>query len=272
MGVASGYWQDLTTLDFARLDPEDTIAVLPVAAVEQHGPHLPLATDAVINEGILSESLRRLTDRPTVLVLPAMAVGSSLEHTEFAGTLSIDADTLLAAWKAIGAGVARAGVRKLVIFNSHGGQTVLVDLAALHLRVEHRVFVARANYFAFGAPPGLFEEDEIAHGIHGGAVETSLMMHLRPDLVRNEALQRFDGLPGKMAGRNRFLGADEPVGFGWMSQDLHPAGVCGDAASGDPERGAAYLDHLASSLVTLLMEVAEMPLSVLDAAPGSESS
>jgi len=270
MGTASGYWQDLTTVECSGLDPADTIALLPVAAIEQHGPHLPLATDALINEAIVSEALKLLPDRPTVLVLPAMTVGSSLEHTEFPGTLSVDADTLLAVWKAVGSSVARAGIRKLVILNSHGGQTALVDLAALHLRVERRMLVARANYFAFGAPAGLFREEELAHDIHGGVVETSLMLHLRPDLVRKEALQNFTGLPGEMAARNTLLGAEKPVGFGWMTQDLNPAGACGDAAAADPERGAAYLDHLASSLVTLVVEVAETPLSVIDRAPNKE--
>jgi creatinine amidohydrolase len=263
MGVASGYWQDLTTLDFARLDPEGTIALLPVAAIEQHGPHLPLATDALINAAIVTTALQRLTDQPTVLVLPAMNIGSSLEHTGFAGTLSVDAETVMAGWKAIGASVARAGVRKLVILNTHGGQVALVDLVALALRVEQQMFVARANYFSFGTPPGLFETDELAHGIHGGAVETSLMLHLRPDLVREEAIGNFEGLPGAMASGNRVLGAEKPVGFGWMSQDLHAAGVCGDATRGDAQRGAAYLEHLAGCLVTLLIEIADTPLSVL---------
>lgn len=132
------------------------------------------------------------------------------------------------------------------------------------------MLVARVNYFAFGTPPGLFEEDELAHGIHGGAVETSLMMHVRPDLVRQEALRNFEGLPEEMAVRNGLLGAEQPVGFGWMSQDLHPAGVCGDAANADPKSGAAYLQHLAGSLVALLVEVAATPLSILDQTPRSE--
>ena len=267
MRVASGYWEDLTTLDFAQLDPEGTIALLPVAAIEQHGPHLPLATDAIINEAIVSESLRRLPDHPIVLVLPAMTFGSSLEHTAYAGTLSVNAETLMASWNAVGASVARAGIRKLAIFNSHGGQTALVDLVALRLRVEQRMLVARVNYFAFGTPPGLFEEDEIAHGIHGGAVETSLMMHLRPELVRQEALQNFHGLGQAMADNKNLLGPEKPVGFGWMSQDLHPAGVCGNAEKADPKSGAAYFDHLSGSLVSLLLEMADTPLSILDRAP-----
>ena len=270
MGVGSGYWQDLTSPDFARLDPEETIALLPVAAVEQHGPHLPLATDALINEAIVAAALGRLPDRPTVLVLPAMNIGSSLEHTGFAGTLSADAETVMAGWRAVCTSVARSGVRKLVIFNSHGGQVALVDLVALRLRAEQKMFVVRANYFAFGSPPGLFEADELAHGIHGGAVETSLMMHVRPDLVHYEFLGTFDGLPGAMAVDSRMLGVERPVGFGWMSQDLHPAGVCGNAASGDAQRGAAYLDHLADCLVTLLVETAATPLSVLKETAGNE--
>lgn len=267
MGVASGYWQDLTTRDFAALDPEDTVALLPVAAIEQHGPHLPLATDAVICEGIVAESMQRLPDRPTVLVLPALPVGSSLEHTEFAGTLSLDPEILMASWTAVGSSVARAGVRKLVILNSHGGQTGLVDLVALKLRVEWRMLVVRANYFKFGMPEGLFDHDELAHGIHGGATETSLMMHLRPELVRTDQLQDFRGLSRDMAARHTWLGAEKPVGFGWMSQDLHPAGVCGDATLADAERGAVYLSHLADALVTLITELAQTPLSMLDRSP-----
>jgi creatinine amidohydrolase len=262
--LASGYWQDLATTDFARVDPARTIALLPVAAIEQHGPHLPLATDALINQGVVAAALRRLPPTASVLVLPALNVGDSLEHSAFPGTLSADLDTVLGLWLAMGRDVARAGVKKLVIFNSHGGQRAHVDLAALRLRVAHGLLVVRAHSFSFGVPPGLFELDELAHGLHGGAVETSLVMHLRPDLVRHAALADFPSRVATLAARGGLLGAETPVGIGWMTQDLSVQGACGNAAAASAGKGAALLDHLASSLAQLLAEVEAMP------APDSE--
>lgn len=258
-GLPSGYWQDLTTADFAHVDPARTIAVLPVAAIEQHGPHLPLATDALINQGVVAQALQRLPATASVLVLPALTIGDSLEHTAFAGTLSADLHDLLGLWLAVGRSVARAGVRKLVLFNSHGGQRAHVDLAALRLRVSHGLLVVRAHSFSFGVPPGLFEAEELAHGLHGGAVETSLVMHLRPDLVRMEQRADFPSLGAALARRGGLLGAEKPVGLGWMTQDLNPQGACGNAADASAEKGARLLDHLAGCLVRLLAEVEAMP-------------
>lgn len=264
--LPSGHWQDLATTDFARVDPARTIALLPVAAIEQHGPHLPLSTDAVINQGVVEAALRRLPASASVLVLPALTVGDSLEHTAFPGTLSADLDALLGLWLSVGRGVARAGVRKLVIFNSHGGQRAHVDLAALRLRVAHGLLVVRAHSFSFGVPPGLFEADELAHGLHGGAVETSLMLHLRPDLVRQAALADFPSEGAALAARGGLLGAEKPVGMAWMTQDLNPRGACGNASAARAEHGRLLLDHLAARLVQLLAEVEAQPAP--EPAPG----
>jgi creatinine amidohydrolase len=261
--LRSGYWQELVTTDFAAVDPETAVALLPVAAVEQHGPHLPLATDALINERLVRAALERTPAGLQLLVLPMQSVGTSAEHGEFPGTLSIAPDTLAAAWTDVGRAVARAGVRKLVIFNTHGGQKTVVDLVALRLRSECRMLVVRASYFAFGTPPGLFDAREIAHDIHGGELETALMLHLRPDLVRMDAAADFRGLPHELAARGGLLGAEKPIGIGWLSSDLHPEGVCGNAAAADAERGAALFAHLTGKLVALIAEVAATPLSKL---------
>lgn len=261
--MRTGYWQDLTTADFGRLDPERTVGLLPVAAVEQHGPHLPLATDAIINEALVRAALERTPSDAVLVALPAQNVGLSPEHTSFAGTLSIGDTTLLDAWTDIGRSVARAGLRKLIVLNTHGGQKTLVDLLAMRLRAQLGMLAVRATYFAFGAPPGLFDPAEVALDIHGGEVETSLLLHLRPDLVRTAALADFKGLPHELASRNRVLGAEKPVGIGWRAEDLHAAGACGNAARADAKRGARHFDHLAGRLAVLVAEVAATPLATL---------
>lgn len=259
--IATGYWQDLATSDLAGLDPERTVAVLPVSAIEQHGPHLPLATDAIIADGLVRAAMERMPQG--VLVLPAMPIGHSLEHVDFAGTLTIGAESLLATWLDLGRSIARTGLRKLVLLNTHGGNIPLVTLAALRLRQELGMLVVRANYFSFGSPPGLFAEEELRHGIHGGEMETSLMLHLKPELVRRAAVADFRALTHEMAARNGLLGPEKPIGFGWMSQDLNEHGVCGNAARADAQRGEILLSYLADKLATLLAECQSMPLATL---------
>lgn len=256
-------WQQLTSDELAGLDPESTIALLPMAAVEQHGPHLPLGTDALIGQGIIEALPRGAAHRARVLVLPPFNVGFSLEHQAFAGTLSIEAETLIAAWLGVGRSVARAGLRKLLLFNSHGGQTPLLDIVALRLRVDLQMLVVRCSYFALGTPPGLFAPDELAQGFHGGEVETSLMLHLHPALVRRECLRHFEGLPAQMARRHEVLGVESPVGIGWMSQDLHEVGVCGRADRADARRGGVLLNYLAGELARLIEELVLTPLNTL---------
>jgi creatinine amidohydrolase len=250
----------MRTTDFAQVDAHRTVALLPVAAIEQHGPHLPLSTDAVINEGIVRLMMQRLPADSSVLVLPALTVGDSLEHTTFKGTLSVDLQALIGLWMSIGHSVARAGVRKLVIFNSHGGQRAHVDQVALRLRVECNLLVARAHSYKLGVPAGLFDADELTHGLHGGAVETSLMLHLRPDLVRQDALADFPSTGPAWAAQGRVLGWEAAAGLGWMMQDVNPDGACGNAAAATAAQGEVLLDHWADRLVTLLGEVAQHPL------------
>ncbi len=261
--VASGYWQDLATTDFARLDLQRTVALLPVSACEQHGPHLPLCTDAAINAGIVDAMLAALDPSVCVLVLPAQTIGDSIEHESFPGTLSQEMGTLVATWVALGKAVRRTGIRKLVIFNTHGGQRGHVDQAAVRLRAWHDMLVARANVGQLGKPEGLFDEDERSFGLHGGAIETSLMLHLRPDLVRRERLADFPSLGAALRDSHRLLGIEKPVGFGWMAQDLNPAGVCGDASRASAQHGARLLAHQATNLAALCAELADTPLTLL---------
>lgn len=256
-----GYWADATAPELVALDPESTVVVLPVAATEQHGPHLPLATDALIVEALVRHAVDTPRTRARVLVLPVLAVGHSLEHAQYAGTLTTAAETLLALWTDVARGVARTGARKLVILNTHGGQRSLVDLAAVRLRAELGLLVVRANYFAFGTPEGAFASDELAYGLHGGEVETSLLLHLRPDLVRLDRAADFRGVSHARAGRA--FGPEEAIGYGWLAGDVHPSGAAGNAAAADAARGARLFAHLGAKLDALLDDVAATPLAEL---------
>ncbi|TGD97169.1 creatininase family protein [Methylobacterium nonmethylotrophicum] len=253
-------WGDLTTEECRGGALAGSVAVLPVAAIEQHGPHLPLATDAIIAEGYLARVMDLVPDDLDVRVLPVQQVGLSIEHADFPGTLTLSPETALKAWTGIGAGVARAGCGRLVIVSSHGGNSALIDLVALELRGRHGMVAVTTAWSRFGAPPRLLPEDELRHGIHGGGLETALMLALRPDLVRREAIRDF--VPATRAMERDFthLRAGRPAALAWHAQDLNPAGAIGDARLGTAEAGRALLDHGARAFVALLRDVARFAL------------
>jgi creatinine amidohydrolase len=257
-------WADNSTLDFRGLDPARTVAVLPVGAIEQHGPHLPVSVDATIGQGVVDRVIGLLPEDLPVTFLPMQPVGKSNEHLAFPGTLSLSAGTLIRLWTEIGLSVARTGIRKLVLLNSHGGQVQIMDVVARDLRVEAGMFVVAASYWGVGRPQGLFPEIEERHGIHGGSGETSLMLHLRPDLVREA--ERRDFVPASIALEERctYLRPEGGgIGFGWQTQDLNPHGACGNALDADAERGRLILDFTAERLVGLLREVSDYGLDAL---------
>lgn len=262
------FWQEMTTEAFAQLDTGRVIALLPVAAIEQHGPHLPVCTDACINQGVLACALERLPDDLPVTVLPMLPVGKSNEHLAFPGTLTLSAETLIRVWTEVGESVARAGINKLVLFNSHGGQPQIMEIVARDLRVRHGMMAVAYSWYA-GGLPGLFGEDEIRHGIHAGAIETSMMLHLRPDLVKMDRAADFAPLMAELARDYRYL---SPTGAGrlaWMAQDLHPSGACGNATDADAGRGRALVEHAAQALVELLLEIDRYPIERLRSPPAA---
>jgi creatinine amidohydrolase len=254
----------MATTDFAGLDLERVIAVLPVAAIEQHGPHLPLNVDAAINGGIIERVIELLPDDLPVTFLPMMPIGKSNEHIAFPGTLSLSAETLIRLWTEIAESVARAGIRKLVLLNSHGGQPQIMDIVARDLRVRLKMFVVALNYWGVGMLEGLFSATEAKHGIHGGSSETSLMLHLHPELVRNEERRDFVPASIAMAERYKYLRPEGGgVGFGWQTQDLNPLGACGNALDADARRGREIVEHVAARIVELFREMDAYPLSAL---------
>ena len=260
-------WMEMTWDDFAASGRARWIAVLPVAAVEQHGPHLPLGTDTMIAEAYLARVRTLLPDALPVTFLPVQTVGASDEHRDFPGTLALPGKTMIDVIAEIGASVARAGVRKLLIVTSHGGNVNAMELAALDLRVRHALFAVTTAWHRLGYPEGLFGAQEITHGIHGGDIETSIMLAARPETVRRARVENFRSSTIGLAQETKLVGIDRPASFAWMTQDLHASGAAGDASLATPEKGEAALVHGARAFVELLGEADRFDLAGLAKRP-----
>jgi creatinine amidohydrolase len=257
--MTSRQWWDLTTEDFARLDPERTVALLPVCAVEQHGPHLPVRVDAAINAGILARALELVPAELQLLILPAQNVGKSDEHTAFPGTLSINYETLGRLWFDLAESVRRTGCRKIIFFNSHGGQPQLIDIVCRDLRVRLNMLAVNCAWFNVTQMSDLFDAEELRYGIHGGAVETSIMLHLHPDLVKMDQARNFISSAIALEAQCDVLRVEGATGIGWQTQDLNEAGACGDATRADASVGKELVERAARALAGLVVDVARHP-------------
>ncbi len=268
--VPSRFWSDLTTADFAGLDTARAIAVLPVAATEQHGPHLPVSVDTDIVNGVIAASLPHIAPALPALFLPTQAVGFSPEHTRFAGTLTLKAETLLRIWTELGESVAASGVKKLVLFNTHGGQVGALDLVARDLRARLGLLVYSVSWFnlplldAQGRDlSALFSSEEHRFGIHAGEIETSLMLALAPDRVRMAQAEYFRSSSQERAPHFPILGNGKSAKLGWQMQDYNANGAVGNARAATAEKGQAVLEAAGRALARLLSEIDQLPPDTL---------
>ncbi|MBV9287859.1 MAG: creatininase family protein [Hyphomicrobiales bacterium] len=260
-------WAEMTWRDFAAADMSKVVAVLPVAAIEQHGPHLPVGVDTFINEGYLARAIARVpADLPT-LFLPIQAIGKSNEHIDYPGTLTFSTETMTRAWTEIGESVARAGCRKLVFMNSHGGNVAVIGTVARDLRVRCGMLAVHAGWHALGYPDGLFSAEERAHGIHGGDAETSLMLAFKPDRVRMSEARNFVSSAVSIEKDCTRLRVTQPIGFGWMSNDLNELGVVGDASKATAAKGEACAECGVEGFIELLRDVHAFDLARLGRGP-----
>lgn len=260
-------WPEVSSTDAARW-----IAVLPLAATEQHGPHLPLETDVMIGEAYLARVRELLPPDLPVSFLPVQRIGISTEHTDFPGTQTLSTAEALKQWMALGEAVARAGLRKLVMVTSHGGNSAAMMLVAQDLRAQHRMLAVTTSWSRFGAPEGLFSAEELRHGIHGGAVETSIMLARHPQHVKTDAIADFASSAVAMEKEFRWLSTQRPAPFAWQAQDLNPCGAVGDARQASAETGERLLDHGARAFCELLRDVDNFDVSRLSAGPKKASN
>ena len=255
------WWSEYRATEFGDLDPDRAIAILPLAAVEQHGPHLPVGADALIAEGMLGAVISQLPPELDIRIMPIQAVGKSNEHLYAPGTLTLPAAVAIEAWTELGVSAHRAGIRKLVIVNSHGGNEEMMGIVARELRVRCGMLAVKTAWTRFGLPDALFSDLEKRDGIHGGDVETSLMLHFRPDLVDMDAARDFASLNAEMVGRYGRLGPTGPHAFAWIASDLNPHGVVGEAAGATAEKGRLVAEHQARGFLELLADVRAVPLA-----------
>ena len=273
----SPYWSELTTQDFARIDKARAIAVLPLAATEQHGPHLSLSVDTDIVNGVVAASLGPLqtlqanAESPLpVFFLPTQSVGLSPEHAAFAGTLTLKPETLIRLWTDIAESVKATGLHKLVLLNAHGGHVGAMDVVARDLRARLGMLVYSVNWYQLPLTNeqgedlnALFSPHEHRFGVHAGDVETSAMLALQPHRVRMELAQNFASSAEQRAAHFPILGNGRSAKLAWQMQDYNPAGAAGNAAAATSQKGQALIEAAGRSLAQLLLEIDRLPASIL---------
>jgi creatinine amidohydrolase len=250
-----GYWVDQPATTFRTIDGNNTIAILPLGASEQHGPHLPLATDRDLVDEVIRRSLPLLHGPGSVLVLPTLAICKSNEHQAFPGTLSLSAETLIRVIMEIGACVARTGIRRLLFFNGHGGNMAVMEICIRDLRAQHQFITAMSSWYLICDAEQSLSAHERSHGIHAGENETSAMLACRPALVHMEHAQQFHSATEDWQNQYTYLGlGNRPARPGWLIEDLNPAGACGNAAAATAELGERLLQNAATNLAQLIEE------------------
>ena len=250
-------WAEYRASEFQTIDPLKAIAILPTAAIEQHGPHLPVGTDTMIMQGMLKQFRKTCPDDIQPFILPIQAVGKSNEHLWAKGTLTLSATEALAAWTAIGLSVARAGFRKIVVVNSHGGNLDLISILSRELRVQAAMLAVKCQWGSFGHPEGMYSDHELQYGIHGGDVETSLMLEFEPACVEMAHAMEFKS--------SAEIDAISPIGAisrGWIASDLNNAGTVGNATLATRHKGQATAAHQVEGFIEMLRAVTAMDVPV----------
>ncbi|MEM7068590.1 MAG: creatininase family protein [Pseudomonadota bacterium] len=245
----------------AVADTSKWIAVLPLGAHEQHGPHLPFETDTTIASGISRRLAGALDPKLPVTFLPAEPVGYSIEHMDYDGSNTLGYGEAVERWVAIGEHLNGLGIRKMLMLNAHGGNSPLMTIVATELRVRFGMFCVATSWTRFITAGNDLSDDEKAYGIHGGDLETSVMLALAPDSVQMEKAEDFPSFQQELSSNKRYLRAYGPHAFGWKMQDLNQKGVVGNATLATAEKGKKFLTEAVTGLCELIRDMDQFDLS-----------
>src|SRR3984957_2220443 len=239
----------LTWKQVEAIPKETALLVLPTAAIEQHGHHLPLATDTLINNLLLGKALAKLPPAAPVYALPPICYGKSNEHLGFSGTLSVSASTFMAVFRDLGSCGASSGFRRLALYNTHGGNSSLVDVMARDLRAEFGL----RTFSLFGSAGASFtglDPQERKYGFHAGEVETAFLLSATPELVN--AAEYTVNYIATLDNPELLLPENSPANFAWLTRDIAPSGVMGDPRPSTAENGARWIEETATRIAAAL--------------------
>ncbi|MCP3760944.1 creatininase family protein [Domibacillus sp. A3M-37] len=260
-------WQEfflprLTTTDIQNLDKKKGVVVLPVGAVEQHGPHLPVYTDTLIAEGMLNRIFEHIEPEDNVWLLPPIPYGKSNEHFGKPGVMTLSAHTLGQVVLDIGKSVKASGFRRLVLFNTHGGNLDLLNMMAREIRIETGLMVFRMNVMDFkGELEDLYSKEELQYGIHGGDVETSMILALEESWVQ------MDKAPVEYYAYNQPVDIKGGPYAAWLIDDLSASGISGEAALATKEKGIQTIDRLSRKMAGTLQEISSFEMDSFHSKP-----
>ncbi|WP_371275942.1 creatininase family protein [Zhengella sp.] len=249
------HYSQMTAGELSAARSEKWIAVLPLGATEQHGPHLPFETDTIIAQGVAERVAAQAPASLPFTVLPAEPVGYSVEHMDVEGSRTLAFDEAVNRWTGIGETLFAQGFRKFLMLNAHGGNSPLMTVVATELRVRLSMLAVATSWTRFIAPGHGISADEKAFGIHGGQIETAVMLALRPDLVNMARAADFPSQQAEHARSFTHLRAYGPHAYGWKMSDLNSLGVAGNAAAATPEQGESLLDTAADGIAALLGDI-----------------
>jgi creatinine amidohydrolase len=243
----------LTWTEASERITESSILLQPMGSIEQHGPHLPLATDQLIANAVASAVMDELGDRHDLWLLPPLAYTKSNEHKWAPGTVWLSDDTMRSVLDDIGRSVTTLRAKKIVFLNGHGGNSALLQVVCREVHLDHGLTTFLLHPYVAADQGGPSPAHELGMGVHGGLDETSLMLYLHPELVRMEHAAR--SVPESL-GHNKHVRFGGPVTFGWSSRDLGTSGVIGDPREANAERGKEHFEAALAFLAEAFAEIA----------------
>lgn len=250
----------LSARQIEQIDKENSIVLLPIASIEQHGPHLPVYTDSIIATEVVKGICERLEPDFPLYFLPLLPYGRSVEHLGFSGTISLNTSTLMQVLNDIASSVSAMGFRRFVLVNTHGGNSELIDVAMRDIRTRHDLYLFGLHVFLrIAIPEQGLDISESIYGIHAGDVETSILLHCHPKLVQMEHAP--NSLPAHLLKGDTPPFAD-PLNFAWLTRDITANGVLGNAQTADPERGERYLDNAVDECIQLLRKISKFKFAL----------